>query len=384
MSPLIEKVRKSVMVKTIFINSTFATDGGVRTILDNFIDAVKTIDITDTEFIFFVPESYQKSMSIQNNIKIIQIDAKRWHKRVLWDFIGLKKWSMKNKIRANTIFSLQNTSVNYYKDSKQIIYIQQPIPFEEDISWNFFKKEERKLWFYKGFYINFIKMFLNKDNKIIVQTDWMKRAAAKKLKKIKYENIHIIKPAVKELNTSVNRENIFDKSHYNIFYPAMGYVYKNHRILVQALQIIREKYKEHYEKLRIYFTLGKSSDYEKKILEKIREWNLEDKIIFMGKIPYSSVLNGYSSCDLMVFPSYIETFGLPLIEAAQYGSPIIASDREFSREVIGNYEGVTFLDYNNPKQWAEEIVKNTIKCKKYQGYFVKYKTNWRDLIQILL
>lgn len=372
------------MFKTIFINSTFATEGGVKTILDNFIEAVKSINITDTQFIFFVPEGYDKPVTLKDNVKIVQIDAKSWHKRLLWDFAGLKLWSRKNKIRASTVFSLQNTSVNYYKNSKQIVYIQQPIPFEEDIPWSFFKKEERKLWFYKIFYLNFIKFFLSSDNKIIVQTDWMKRAAAKKLKKIKYENIHIIKPAVKELKTSVNRENIFDKSHYNIFYPAMGYVYKNHRVLVQALKIIREKYKEHYENLRIYFTLGNSSDYDKKILDKVREWNLEDKIIFMGKIPYDAVLNGYSSCDLMVFPSYIETFGLPLIEAAQYGNPIIASDREFSREVIGNYEGVTFVDYNNPQQWAEKIVENMTKCKKYKGYFVRYKTNWKDLIQLLL
>lgn len=372
------------MFKTIFINSTCATDGGVKTILDNFIDAIKTINITDTQFILFVPESYQGHVRMQDNIKIVQIDAKSWRKRVLWDFIGLKKWSVKNKIRASTIFSLQNTSVNYYKNSKQIVYIQQPIPFEEDITWNFFKKEERKLWFYKMFYLNFIKIFLSKDNKIIVQTDWMKRAAAKKLKKIKCENIHVIKPGIKELNTLVNSEYIFDKSNYNIFYPVMGYVYKNHIVLVQALKIIKEKYKEYYENLRMYFTLGNSSNYEKKILDKIREWKLEDKIIFMGKVPYNMVLNGYSSCDLMVFPSYIETFGLPLIEAAQYGNPIIASDREFSREVIGNYEGVTFLDYDNPKQWAEEIVKNMIKCKRYDSYFVKYETNWKDLVQLLL
>ncbi|UZW14945.1 glycosyltransferase [Clostridium pasteurianum] len=372
------------MVKTIFVNSTFATTGGVKTILDDFIDTVKTINITDTEFIFFVPESYQQSVITQDNIKIVKIDAKSWHKRLLWDFIGLKLWSIKNKIRATTIFSLQNTSVNYYKNSKQIVYIQQPIPFEENINWSFFKREERKLWFYKRFYLNFIKMFLSKDNTIIVQTDWMKRAAAKKLKKINYENIHIIKPAVKELNTELNREYIFDNNYYNIFYPAMAYVYKNHMVLVQALKIIREKYKKYYEKLRIYFTLGNSSDYEKKILDKVREWNLEDKIIFMGKVPYDMVLNGYSSCNLVVFPSYIETFGLPLVEAAQYGNPIIASDREFSREVIGNYKGVNFVDYDSPAQWAEAIVESRIKHKKYDSYFVKYETNWKDLIQLLL
>lgn len=372
------------MLKTIFVNSTFATEGGVKTILDNFIDAVKNVHIPNVKFVFFVPEAYEKPDAIEDNIKIIHINAKSWHRRLLWDFMGMRIWSVKNKVRATTIFSLQNTSVNYYKNSNQIIYIQQPLPFEDDITWNFFKKEERKLWVYKRFYLSFIKMFLGKDNKLIVQTEWMKRAAGKKLKKIKYENIHIIKPSVNKLTSSKNLKCIFDKDYYNIFYPAMEYVYKNHMVLVQALKIIRDKYKEHYKKIKIYFTLDNLSDYENKILNKVIEWKMEEKIIFMGKVPYNTVLNGYMSCDLMAFPSYIETFGLPLIEAAQYGNPIIASDREFSREVIGDYEGVTFVDYNDAEKWAKAIVENMDAGKKYDNYFVNYKTNWQDLIQLFL
>ncbi len=44
----------------------------------------------------------------------------------------------------------------------------------------------------------------------------------------------------------------------------------------------------------------------------------------------------YSLCDAFVFPSWIEGFGLPVLEAMACGAPVIASDRGSLPEVVGN------------------------------------------------
>lgn len=44
----------------------------------------------------------------------------------------------------------------------------------------------------------------------------------------------------------------------------------------------------------------------------------------------------YSLCDAFVFPSWIEGFGLPVLEAMACGAPVIASDRGALPEVVGN------------------------------------------------
>ncbi len=44
----------------------------------------------------------------------------------------------------------------------------------------------------------------------------------------------------------------------------------------------------------------------------------------------------YSLCDVFVFPSWIEGFGLPVLEAMACGAPVIASDRGSLPEVVGN------------------------------------------------
>jgi glycosyltransferase involved in cell wall biosynthesis len=43
----------------------------------------------------------------------------------------------------------------------------------------------------------------------------------------------------------------------------------------------------------------------------------------------------YSLCDAFVFPSWIEGFGLPVLEAMACGAPVIASDRGSLPEVVG-------------------------------------------------
>jgi len=86
----------------------------------------------------------------------------------------------------------------------------------------------------------------------------------------------------------------------------------------------------------------------------------------------------------LVFPSYIETFGLPLIEASNFGLPILVSDLDYAREVIGSYKGVKFLDYKDPKIWAENIIDLYNKRIKYKPYKIKYETSWKDFFGLII
>jgi glycosyltransferase involved in cell wall biosynthesis len=50
----------------------------------------------------------------------------------------------------------------------------------------------------------------------------------------------------------------------------------------------------------------------------------------------------YAGAAAFVFPSWIEGFGIPLLEAMSYGTPIIASDRGAIPEVAG--DAALFVD----------------------------------------
>lgn len=72
--------------------------------------------------------------------------------------------------------------------------------------------------------------------------------------------------------------------------------------------------------------------------------------------------NGVSDAELvqllrhsraLLFPSFAEGFGLPAVEAARMGVPIICSDIPVFRELLGDY--ATYIDPHDRDGWAEAI-----------------------------
>ena len=53
-------------------------------------------------------------------------------------------------------------------------------------------------------------------------------------------------------------------------------------------------------------------------------------------------------------PSFVEGFGLPLIEALQLKAPVIASDLAVFRELAGNIP--TYVDPDDRRAWVEAVL----------------------------
>lgn len=63
---------------------------------------------------------------------------------------------------------------------------------------------------------------------------------------------------------------------------------------------------------------------------------LAQRIHVLGEVPYAEVRRYYENASLFVFPSYLETFGHPLLEAMASGVPTVAADIPVFREVAGD------------------------------------------------
>lgn len=106
----------------------------------------------------------------------------------------------------------------------------------------------------------------------------------------------------------------------------------------------------------------------------------DKRIHLIGVQPYERICEYYRSCDALLFPSYIETFGLPLLEAAMTGMPIIAADLPYSREVLDGYEGVTFVPYDDSQAWAVAI-DQLEKGKRYLPIDISTRQGWKELFE---
>ena len=126
-------------------------------------------------------------------------------------------------------------------------------------------------------------------------------------------------------------------SHYILFVSRIA-ANKNHRRLVKAYEMLP---KELLKEQKLVF-VGSNEGWGDPELEKmVNESPCKDNIIFTGFIPDAFKAEAYRSASLHVFPSLLEGFGLPLIEAMHYGCPCCCSDNSSLGE-FGNGAALLF------------------------------------------
>lgn len=370
----IDKVFLEKIVSIIFVSATALTSGGGLITLKQFLDNIPSAS-TDIYYVFCSVKSMSDEYS-RKNIKFIFPKYTKRMARIYWDHIGLKKWAETNKIKPQLIISLQNTTISYDRSIPQITYVMQAIPFV-DIKWNIFKKNERVLWFYKNIYPFFMRIGLGANNFVVTQSEWIKYEFAKKFN-FPLEKIFAIRPIINIMSTPDEKQ--FNQNEYNIFCPSSPFVYKNNVEISNALSFLKSKNVD-ISKLRVYVTFEDKDDI---ILHKsIQKNHLENNFCFIGRMPYNEMLEYYKGCDLVVFPSYLETFGLPLLEAASFGKPILCANEAYSREVIESYEGAKLLNKNSPQLWGESLLEEIHNKRTYQNYKADFQESWEEFFKIV-
>lgn len=313
-----------------------AEHGGALTILNQYYDAA--IKDKENEWIFVISTPYLQE---HRNIKVINFPwiKRSWLHRLYFDKFIAK--GLPKKYKVDKILSLQNLTIPS-KNIKQTLYLHQPLPFIEK---KYKITENFKFWIYQNIISKMIYKSIQEADSVIVQTKWIMESAADKA------NVGKEKFILKQPDLSVKIKKYYKQEKANeklFFYPASGLVYKNHEIIVNASMILKKHNKKNY---RIVFTLqGNENNHIKKLYDIVKKEKLP--IDFIGTINIEKVYDYYSR-SILIFPSYIETFGLPLLEARMHKSPIIASDCAFSNEILEGYDCVDFFDPFN----AQELMK---------------------------
>ena len=114
-------------------------------------------------------------------------------------------------------------------------------------------------------------------------------------------------------------------------------------------------------------------------------------IIALGRLSRAEVLTKLAQSTL-IFPSLIETYGLPLAEARALGSLVLAADLPYAREVLDGYENAYFFDPRSPKELAdlmEEVADGNIVLSPRETETVAVASNatdrsaWETIVTII-
>lgn len=307
-----------------------AESGGALSILNEYYDNAANHKDKNIEWIFVVSKPDLKPT---DNVKVLRYPwiKKSWIHRLYFDYFVAPK--LVYKYDVDEILSLQNLIIPKVKNTRQSLYVHQSLPFV-DYKINF--KENKKLWIYQNIIGRKIVNSIKKADHVIVQTNWMKKICIEKTG-IEANRIEVRPP---EVNIQVKEYfNNTNESMRTFFYPAGGSYYKNHRIIVEACEKLIE---DGIDDFNVIFTLkGDENKHIKYLNERVKRKELP--IDFIGRINREEVFKYYTK-SILIFPSYIETFGLPLLEAKLHNGIILASNCHFSREALKDYPRVEFFN----------------------------------------
>lgn len=141
---------------------------------------------------------------------------------------------------------------------------------------------------------------------------------------------------------SINKEQII-RSSFNLDRPFLMYSgatdeRKNHLRLIKAFSQLAPKLRKKYQLV----IAGKLPfEHKTKFESYARLCGLDaSDLVITGRITDEQMVSLYNLCDLFVFPSWHEGFGLPALEAMLCGAPVIASNTTSLPEVIGRKDSL--------------------------------------------
>ena len=333
-----------------------AKTGGALTIIDSFYK--ESLEDKQNEYIFLLSRDLEERSSESD---IIIMKKQNWLSRLYFDFIGAKK--IVKKYNIEKVISFQNTMPRLDKCFK-ILYMHQAIPFQKEKKFSFLKKKEFNLAIRQHLIGYLIKRSLLKSDKIIVQTNWIKKAIIRECS-IDKDKIKVVVPRV--LLNNNNNSKKCEINNDKFFYPTSDYVYKNNELVEKvATKLIEDGINDFQIDLTID---GKNCN----------------NINYIGRIDKERLLEKYRT-SILIFPSYIETLGLPILEAKKVGTIILASDTEFSHELLDDYENAYFFNpfkYEELYELIKKCIMKDIEIKKIKNYENNKNLNSKRIIDIV-
>lgn len=359
-------------MKTIVISAINIFEGGPLTILKECLSYLNNLPKTEYSIVAYV---HDRNILHYPNIKMIELKKSRrnYIYRLYYEYIWF--YFQSKKMNIYLWLSLHDITPNV-KSQIRAVYCHNSSPFYS-IKYKEFILEP-KFGFFNFFYRWIYKINLNKNTYIIVQQDWLRN---------KFKNQLNAKPEIIVSNPNIEEKNFQDNEGSpneikQFFYPSLARVFKNFECLCEAASILNSK----NLKFKVILTInGSENKYSRYLYEK---YCTIPQIHFIGKITREEVFKIYKKIDTLVFPSKLETWGLPITEAKSFKKSILASDIPYSKETVGDYKNVSFFNPDSPLELAdlmESIIKENI---KYDGNKkitprMPYANNWQGMFNLL-
>lgn len=319
------------------ISATNLIEGGGLQVLRDCVDAAARLgDRADTTVLV-----HDRRLLARDDVTIIEVpDAKRsWWRRVDTEYRRFKPLS--EQLRPDVWLSLHDMTPNVTA-GRQYVYCHNPAPF--------YRPNLRQMWHeppfaaFNLFYSLLYRINIRRNAAVIVQQDWLRREFIRR-----YRPRAVI-TAVPRVDSGSSARPVEARPARVFLYPAFPRAFKNLEVVCDA---VRRLAADPVWQGEVRFTInGDENRYARWIARQASDL---PAIRLIGRQDAAGMQRQYDEADAVLFPSTLETWGLPITEAKARGKPLLLADLPYAYETLGVYDGGWFLDPAQPAAWAHAM-----------------------------
>jgi glycosyltransferase involved in cell wall biosynthesis len=207
---------------------------------------------------------------------------------------------------------------------------------------------EPKFWLFNRFYTFLYGVFIRRNYLVIVQQEWMRQALNKRFGSLPIVVAH---PDVRIRTSDKAYSSIStEATTYVLLYPTLPRVFKNIETVMEAAHRLAIN---GFMGVELRVTLkGDENPYARWLYAK---YHSSTGVRFIGRQTPDQMVQQYKEAHAVVFPSKLETWGLPISEAKAWSKPLLVADLPYSRETVGSYDQVVFLPATDIDAWMHEF-----------------------------
>lgn len=360
-------------MKEIVFSGINLFEAGPLSIYYDCLNTVKKLNIDKEYKITAFVHKKELFKDYQDYITIIELPQSRgsYLFRLYYEYIYFYRWSKNKKI--DFWISLHDITPRV-KAEKIYTYCHNPSPFmKKDLSKICFGiKNVAFSFFYKYLY----RINIKSATAIVVQQEWMRKEF---LRLYPIKNVIVARPNIDSSYDFSEKEKNDQKIIF--VFPAFPRFFKNFDVICEASKDIRSN---EYE---IWLTLdGTENRYANQLVKK---YGQDTCIKWLGILSRDEVFRLYNEADYLIFPSELETWGLPISEFKKTNKGVILADLPYAHETLGDYDMSVFFNPNKPEE-LREIIQNILLGKSvFSKHRIDipeepYAKNWDELINKII
>lgn len=365
--------------KSVVISAVNLSEGGPLTIIREVLDYLEQSPYGEEYRIYGLVHS-QKLFPRYKNITLLEYPPVKssWFRRLVFEYHQCK--GLSRQLDTYLWFSLHDISPNV-SASRRAVYCHNASPFYRQKWTRFFETPLRFL--YTRCYSELYRINIRKNDYVVVQQQWMRNEFIRMFG-LPSKKVAVALPETGECLPMATADLNDKRSPFLFFYPALPREFKNFEVLCEAASQLEQYGMTGFE---VILTMdGSENVYARSVRDR---YNHIKSIKFVGLQTKDKVEWLYANINCLIFPSVLESWGLPISEFKRYHKPMLVADLPYAYETTNGYKKVRFFNPHDAKALAQQMalfIKGEAVYNSRGGvlYDDPVCRNWEELFKILM